>query len=175
MNQGHLQSAGIRVQRHRVRQFVASNDRIHRNMRWHQVLSRISYSVPGPNLLWHIDGHQSLIRWRFVIHGGIDGYSYSIVYLQCTTNKTKNVFSYFRKAMREYGIPSRVCSDKGGENTMVCYFMVSQRRTRRGSHIASRSTHNQRIERFLRDVYFCVASTYEVFYYNYGGSINARQ
>ena len=54
MNQGHLQSAGIRVQRSRVRQFVASNDPIHRNMRWHQVLSRRSYSVPGPNSLWHI-------------------------------------------------------------------------------------------------------------------------
>ena len=55
---------------------------------------------------------------------GIDGYSRSIVYLQCTTNKAKNVFAYFRKAMREYGILSRVYSDKGGENTMVCYFMV---------------------------------------------------
>ena len=76
--------------------------------------------------------------------------------------------------MREYDIPSRVCSDKAGENTMMCYFMVSQRRTGRGSHIAGRSTHNQRIERLLRDVYFCVASTYEVFYYNYGGSINVR-
>ena len=110
MNQGHLQSAGIRFQRRRVRQFVASNDPIHRNMHWHQVLSRRSYSVLGPNSLWHIDGHHCLIRWRFVIHGGIDGYSHSIVYLQCTTNKAKNVFAYFRKAMREYGIPSRVCS-----------------------------------------------------------------
>ena len=61
MNQGHLQSAGIRVQRCRVRQFVASNHPIHRNMHWHQVLSRRPYSVPGPNLLWHIDGHHSLI------------------------------------------------------------------------------------------------------------------
>ena len=76
--------------------------------------------------------------------------------------------------MREYGIPSCVRSDKGGENTTVWYFMVSQRRTGCGSHIAGQSTHNQRIERLWRDVYCCVALTYEVFYYNYGGSINAR-
>ena len=39
---------------------------------------------------------------------------------------TPKMFShnYFRKAMREYGILSCVCSDKVGENTMVCYFMV---------------------------------------------------
>ena len=94
-----------------------------------------------------------------------------IVYLQCTTNnKAENVFAYFRKAMREYGIPSCVHSDKGERiYTMVCYFMVSQRRTGRGSHIAGRSTHNQRIERLWHDVYCCVASTYKVLYYNYGG------
>ena len=69
IDQGHLQSAGIRVQRRRVKQSVASNDQIHSNMRWHQVLSRRSYSLHGPNSLWHIDGHHSLIRWRFVIHG----------------------------------------------------------------------------------------------------------
>ena len=87
IDQGHLQSAGIRVQRRRVKQSVASNDPIHSNMRWHKVLSRRSYSVPGPNSLWHIDGHHSLIRWKFVIHGGIDGYSHSIVYLQCIYHK----------------------------------------------------------------------------------------
>ena len=32
------------------------------------------YSVPAPNCLWHIDGLHCLIRWRIVIHGGIDGY-----------------------------------------------------------------------------------------------------
>ena len=75
------------------------------------------------------------------------------MYLQCTTNnRAESVFSYFWRATREYGIPSRVCSDKGGENVMVCHFMVSQRGVGRGSHIAGPSTHNQRIERLWRDV-----------------------
>ena len=140
MNQGHLQSAGIRVQRRRVRQCVASNDPIHRNMRWHQVI--------------YIEDHTlclALTRYGILMGTTVIlevchtwGYSHSIVYLQCTINKDENVFAYFWKAMND--IPSRICSDKGGENTMVCYFMVSQRRTGRGSHIACRSTHNQRIE-----------------------------
>ncbi len=34
----------------------------------------------------HINGHHKLINWRFVIHGGIDGFSRSIVYLKCSPN-----------------------------------------------------------------------------------------
>lgn len=167
MIQGHLLSEGVHVQRQRVREAVARCDPIRRKVRWHQVLSRRTYFVPRPNSLWHIDGHHSLIRWRFVIHGAIDGYSRLIVYLQCNTNnKAQTVFNLFWRATRQYGIPSRVRSDKGGENVMICHFMVSQRGIGRGSHIAGSSAHNQRIERLWRDVYRCVASTYHgLFYY----------
>ena len=30
----------------------------------------------------------SLLRWRFVVHGCIDGYSRTVVYLKCDTNNT---------------------------------------------------------------------------------------
>ena len=114
--QGRLQSMGIQVQRARVRESVARNDPIHRKVRWHQALSRWSYYVPGPNALWHIDGHHSLIHWRFVIHGGIDGYSWMVACLKCSTNnKAQSVFNYFWKATREYGVPSRVRWIKEGK------------------------------------------------------------
>ena len=165
--QGYLQSRGVFVQRHRVRQSVLRINPIASLSRWQQVVSRRSYSVPGPNSLWHIDGHHSLIRWRFVVHGSVDGFSRMITYLFCNTNnRSSTVMQLFRESIREFGIPSRVRSDKGGENVLVCEFMVSYRGPGRGSHIAGSSVHNQRIERLWRDVYRCVCCTFhEVFYY----------
>ena len=167
MIQGHLASQGTIVQRRRLRESVRRLNPLGPEERWHQAISRRSYSVPGPNSLWHIDGHHSLIRWRFVVHGCIDGFSRLITYLSCATNnKASTVFDLFVNAVKEFGVPSRVRSDKGGENTQVCHFMVSYRGPGRGSHIAGSSTRNQRIERLWRDVYRCVCSTFhEVFYY----------
>ena len=49
-------------------------------------ISHRTYSVPSSNALWHIDGQHSLVRWRIVIHGGIDGYSRKVVYLHASSN-----------------------------------------------------------------------------------------
>lgn len=123
------------------------------------------YQVPGANSLWHVNGHHSLVRWRFIIHAGVDGFSRMLVFLQCSTNnRADTVFSAFKGAIKDYGVPSRVRSDKGGENILVCQYMVAVRGLNRGSHIAGSSLHNQRIERIWRDVYRCVCATYhEIF------------
>ena len=142
---GHLSSMGIKVQRSRLRASVQRVDPLQSIARWHQPISRRTYSVAGPNSLWHIDGHHSLVRWRFVVHGCIDGFSRLIT--------SQTVFDLFWKATRQFGIPSRVRSDKGGENYKVCYYMIATQGTGRGSHIAGSLTHNQRIERLWRDVY----------------------
>ena len=163
---GHLKAQGIHVQRCRLRESVHRTDPLRRHLRWQQTISRRTYCVARSNALWHIDGHHSLVRWRFVVHGGIDGYSRVVVYLACSTNnKARTVYQLFREATEEFGCPSRVRSDKGGENMMVCHFMVSFRGSGRGSHIAGASVHNQRIERLWRDVYRCVCSTYHQLFY----------
>ena len=164
---GHLRERGINVQRCRLRSSVIRTDPVRRLTRWNQVISRRTYSVARSNSLWHIDGHHSLIRWRVVVHGGIDGYSRTVVYLAASTNnQSSTVFRLFTEATNTFGIPSRVRSDKGGENVLVCQFMLTARGTNRGCHIAGSSVHNQRIERLWRDVYRCVCSIYHDLFYS---------
>ena len=68
-----------------------------------------TYNVAGPNALWHIDGNHKLIRWGFVIHGCIDGYSRFIIYLCCrTSNESMTVAQCFVDQIHKYGVPSRV-------------------------------------------------------------------
>ena len=58
------------------------------------------YSVDGPNSLWHIDGNHKFIKWRFVVHGGIDVFLRTIVYLHCSTNnQSSTVLSAFTNAV----------------------------------------------------------------------------
>lgn len=76
-----------------------------------------------------------------MIHGGVDGFSRIPVYLRASNNNTAGtVFEQFMKAVHEYGLPSRVRSDKGGENIKVSTYMLShlQRGTGRGSMITGK-------------------------------------
>lgn len=93
-------------------------------------------------------------RWRLVIHGGIDGFSRIPVYCQCSNNnRSTTVLRCFVQAVQQFGLPSRVRSDLGMENVEVSRFMLQNRGTGRGSMLTGRSVHNQRIERFWRDVF----------------------
>ena len=113
------------------------------------------------NSLWHIDGYHKLIRWRTVIHGGINGYSRVPVFLRASTNnRARTVLDCFLAGVQRHGLPSRVRCDKGGENVQVSEFMLDHppRSPGRRSCLTGRRVHNQRTERFWRDLYpSCIA------------------
>jgi len=118
-------------------------------------------------LIISADGHHKLVRWRLVIHGGIDGYSWLVVFLHCSDNNmASTVLERFQKAVEMYGLPSRVRTDQGLENIEVAKLMLVQRGCDRGSVLVGASVHNQRIERLWRDLYTAVVQLYKRLFYH---------
>ena len=73
--EGKLRSVGLRIQRERIRESLHRVDLNGIQSRIRRVLHHREYSVSSPNALWHVDGYHKLIRWKIVVHGGIDGFS----------------------------------------------------------------------------------------------------
>ena len=152
----NLLSRGIRVQRSRLRASIHRVDPTGVETRRRFTVQRRVYSVPHPNYIWHIDGTHKLIRWRLVIHGAIDGFSRSVVYLKCSNNNcAATVLTSFQQAVQTFGAPLRIRSDHGGENIGVWDYMLHQYNNP-SCVITGSSTHNERVERLWRDVNRCV-------------------
>ena len=123
---GEIRSYGICVPRQRVRESLLRVNATNVQSRAMTTVVRRTYNVPSSNALWHIDGLHCLIRWRIVIHGGIDGHSRLIVYLGASdNNKSSTVLDLFLKATEQYSWPSRVRADYGGENIEVARHMIN--------------------------------------------------
>lgn len=161
-----LKERGIRIARMRLRDSIHLVDMQGVQERRKGRLQRRVYNVKGPNHLWHVDTNHKLVRWNFIIIGGIDGYSRLPVMVKCKdNNKADTLLCCFMEAVDKYGIPSRIRTGQGLENVRIVD-MISRRGTNRGSAITGKSTHNQRIERLWRDVYQGVlALYYQLFYF----------
>jgi len=168
---GLLKSNDIKVSQIRLRESMRRVDPNGVSLRrlTLNVIQRRKYNVYAPNSLWHIDGYHKLIRWRLVIHGGIDGYSRMVVFMSCSTNnRAATVLTQFLNATRTYGLPWRVRSDRGGENIDVANYMLCHplRGPGKGSIITGKSVHNQRIERLWRDLFTgCIHLYHTIFNY----------
>ncbi|KAJ3063136.1 hypothetical protein HDU98_001015, partial [Podochytrium sp. JEL0797] len=159
---GHLLTEHrTRVSRKRVRHALNLVDPVGR-LNWvSKTIARHRYTVAGPHSLQHIDGNHKLVRYKFVIHAGIDGFSHLLVFCKLAdNNRPETMLQAFLEGVAKHGIPSRVRCDKGGENIKVAEFMIQHKGAGRASVIAGRSVHNQRIERFNLDLRVQVLQTF---------------
>ena len=114
---GHLSLFGMIVPQARLRAFIHRVDPVNTTS---ITIRRRVYRSEGPNAVWHINSNHKLIRWRFVIHGGSDGYLRVIVHLKCAdNNRAHSVVSMYTDAVNLHRLPNGVCSDLGGENVEV--------------------------------------------------------
>lgn len=97
-----LKGKGIKVQRWRFRDSIHRIDDAGCKQRKTGRLKRRIYNVMAPNHLWHIDSNHKLVRWRFIILGGIDGFSRLIMFLHCRDNNTATTVlnSFFVRCIR---------------------------------------------------------------------------
>lgn len=128
-------------------------------------LKRRVYSVAGPNFLWHIDGYDKLKRFGFAIHACIDGFSKKVIWLKVATsnNDPYIIGYYYMEVVDKYKyVPTLMRADHGTENTLI----DSLHRALRYSHndedyedcfLFGKSTHNQRIESYWRQLKRLVA------------------
>ncbi|KAL7396210.1 hypothetical protein ABVT39_002205 [Epinephelus coioides] len=149
MLMGHLRSQNIVVQRQRLRDSLRRVDPVGVLARRRTAIARRVYSVPHPNFIWHVDGNHNLIRWKLVVHGAIDGYSRMLMFLHCSNNN-RTVKDLFTPAVGQFGRPLHIRTDHGGENAQIWEDMHASKGE--GSVLTGSSVHNQRIERFNRDL-----------------------
>ncbi|CAC5405039.1 unnamed protein product [Mytilus coruscus] len=102
-----LKIKGIHVPRWRLRDSIERIDENGPQERRRGRLHRRIYNVEEPNYLWHIDTYHKLIRWKFIIVGGIDGYSRLLMFMKCCdNNKLETVNECFRTGISRYGTPN---------------------------------------------------------------------
>ncbi|KAK2830807.1 hypothetical protein Q5P01_018738 [Channa striata] len=117
---GGFGSRNIRIQRRGLRQCLQRLDPVGRAFRRRH-------------------GNHKLVRWRMVFHGCVDGFSRTIIYLQClNNNRASSVSELFRTGVQSFELPLIRC-DHGMENTAVARYMLERRGLSRGSDITGRS------------------------------------
>lgn len=160
MMQGHLLYRGIKVPRAKLRSAIHRVDSINTTSRQTSVIRRRVYSTPCPNAVWHVDGNHKMIRWRMIIHAGVDGFSRLITFIRCANNNlASTVLESFLQGVSTYGLPEAVRSDHGGENVDVWRHMLSIHEDS-SCIITGNSVHNERIERMWRDVTQNISSSF---------------
>lgn len=103
---GHLRACQVCVPRSRTRGSIHRVDSAGVEERRRITIRHRVYEVEAPDSVWYIDGNHKLIRWKYVTHGAIDGYSRVIPFLHYSTNNTaQTVYYLFVIAVSTFGLP----------------------------------------------------------------------
>ncbi|CAC5400255.1 unnamed protein product [Mytilus coruscus] len=146
--------SGLTVRKETVRLLMRALNPGGVNNRLKRKLKRREYNGQGPNFIWHLDSYDKLKPFGFCINGCIDGYSRFIVWLHVnrTSSDPRVIAGYYIKAViRNNGVPLRMRSDLGTENTHTAQMQTFfHRNDHRNTFIYGTSQHNQRIESWWR-------------------------
>lgn len=115
------------------------------------------------------DGNHKLVRWGLYVHAGIDGFSRACLYLRCSNNnRSITVLNAFEDAVARFSvIPRFVRTDYGTENYKVWQAMLDNHQGDDSSRpvLLGSSVHNQRVERFNRDINRNIRDLYATLFY----------
>lgn len=72
--------------------------------------SRGVYSCPGPNFVWHVDGHMKLVNFGIEIYGAIDGYSRYApwIYVGITARTAVSVYQQYLEVIKKHKLIPQV-------------------------------------------------------------------
>ena len=110
-----LKLRGIRVPIHRVRQACFEVDPAGSMTRWATTIRRRSYSVPGPNSLWHIDGNHKLIRYEMLIQLKKRIFLRLLIHLQMENGATRR-----NRRIQQSGNISELLNEQQGRDCIQC-------------------------------------------------------
>lgn len=149
---GHILQLGWRIQRARLLASISRVDGVRKVLRKNSAIQRRQYVSSRPNAVWHIDGHHKLGPYGFIIHASVDGCDDAVGFFHSCRGKISNfpnlqvtgmnvsgnnlpetVLRGFIASTKDWGLPSRVRGDRGGENILLATYMVLARGSSRGS------------------------------------------
>ena len=132
---------GLWVQKWQVFSSVHRVDGLGHALHHHTTIQQCQYRVLRPNALWHVHGHHKLILWGIVIHGMVDGYSWTVSFWASSSNsyskedqitslhasdnnRAGTILNLFLDAIGKYGLPSHMHGDYGHENKAISLYMI---------------------------------------------------
>ena len=126
-------------------------------------IKRRTYTVPHPNAMWHCDSHHKLIRWRFITHAAIDGFSRLVVYIIIIRNSViqKQCYRLLRTVFQDLASPVMYVLITGEktrgrkhQGVGVHAYMLTAHNNELFTTMMSLLGHNERIEREVSEACF---------------------